>query len=254
MIPLFKTLVTLISMGLLLHSGTAVHADPIRVAVDSAYPPYMYGSRPAKGLYPEIIREAFSLTGLTAEVTGYPWKRALSLGRSGQTAVGGIYQNLERLNRYDYSDPLYLETLVVCVKKGDAFDFKGVVDLEGKRVGINRGWSYGEVIDSARRAGLFLAEEATGDQANLKKLILGRLDCIIADKLSLLLILQRNDWGHQVEILSHPATVNSAYLVMAKKTNQTHLIEAFNRGLAVMRANGSYGRLVDRFIRRAAAD
>jgi polar amino acid transport system substrate-binding protein len=135
----------------------------------------MFGTRPARGLYPEIIREAFALAGLTAEVNGYPWKRALSLGRSGKAFVGGIYQNLERLKIFEYSDPLYLETLVVCVKKGQAFDFNGVVDLKGKRVGINRGWSYGEVIDSARRAGLFQVEEATGDQANLKKLILGRL-------------------------------------------------------------------------------
>ena len=252
MIRLFKTLLILI--GLLLQTAAATCAEPIQVAVDSAYPPYMYGTRPARGLYPEIIREAFSLAGLTAEVTGYPWKRALSLGRSGDAAVGGIYQNLERLTRYDYSDPLYLETLVVCVRKGHAFEFKGVVDLTGKRVGINRGWSYGEVVDSARRAGLFEAEEATGDQANLKKLLLGRLDCIIADELSLLRIIEREGWGDQVEMLSHPATVNSAYLAVAKKTDQTNIIEAFNRGLALMKANGSYSSLVNRFIRRAAAD
>jgi polar amino acid transport system substrate-binding protein len=48
-----------------------------------------------------------------------------------------------------------------------------VVDLKGKRVGINRGVSYGEVFDSARRAGLFETEEVTDNQANLKKLIMG---------------------------------------------------------------------------------
>ena len=49
-------------------------------------------------------------------------------------------------------------------------------DLKGKRVGIYRGVSCGEVFDSARRASLFEAEEATDDQANLKKLIMGRLE------------------------------------------------------------------------------
>jgi len=36
--------------------------------------------------------------------------------------------------------------------------------------------SYGEVFDSACRAGLFEAEEVTDNQANLKKLMMGRLD------------------------------------------------------------------------------
>lgn len=51
-----------------------------------------------------------------------------------------------------------------------------MVELKGKRVGINRGVSYGEVFDSACRAGLFEAEEVTDNQANLKKLMMGRLD------------------------------------------------------------------------------
>ena len=51
-----------------------------------------------------------------------------------------------------------------------------MVELKGKRVGINRGVSYGEVFDGARRAGLFEAEAVTDNRANLKKLIMGRLD------------------------------------------------------------------------------
>ena len=48
-----------------------------------------------------------------------------------------------------------------------------MVDLTGKRIGINRGWRYGEVFDSARQAGLFVAEEAADNQANLEKFIQG---------------------------------------------------------------------------------
>ena len=51
-----------------------------------------------------------------------------------------------------------------------------MVELKWKRVGINRGVRYGSVFDSAHRAGLFEAEEVTDNQANLKKLIRGRLD------------------------------------------------------------------------------
>jgi len=229
--------------------GLAAASDePLLVAVDASYPPYMFGAHPAKGLYPEIIRTAFALSGMTVTVDGYPWKRALLLGRSGQAAVGGIYLNLERQAIFDFSDPFYLETLVVCVRKGQRFPFSGVVDLQGKRVGVNRGWSYGEAFDSARKEGLFQAEEATGNQANVKKLLLGRLDCIIADELSLLRILRRMNWLDAVETLDHPATVNSVYVVIAKQNNQSRILESFNQGLAAMKANGSYQRVVSRYL------
>lgn len=234
--------------------AAAASDQAVNVAVDAAYPPYMFGKTPAQGLYPEIIRAAFSVSGIRVTVTGYPWKRALGLGREGKAAVGGIYQNLTRMAVYDYSDPIYRETLRVCVKTGHAFPFKGVVDLSGKRVGINRGWSYGEVFDSARRSGLFVAEEATDNQANLTKLILGRVDCVIVDELSLLQIVKRMGWTDQVETLDLPAVVNSVHLVFAKHSAKTDLLERFNQGLVRIKENGTYARIVNRMIDEIQTD
>lgn len=228
--------------------------EAVRVAVDAAYPPYMYGTAPAKGLYPEIIRTAFSLSGIPVAVSGYPRKRALILGREGKVAIGGIYQNLERMALFDYSDPIYRETLRVCVKAGHGFPFNGVVDLTGKRIGINRGWSYGEVFDSARQACLFVADEATDNLANLKKLMLGRVDCIIVDELSLSQILYQMGLRDEVDMLDVPATVNSVHLVFAKHTQQTHVLDRFNQGLVKMKANGTYSRILDTFIHGTNAD
>jgi len=222
--------------------------NPVRVAVDAAYPPYMYGTEPAKGLYADIIRMAFSLSGRPVTVAGYPWKRVLELGRQGEVAIGGIYQNPSRMAVFDYSMPFYLETLKVCVKAGHGFAFRGMVDLNGKRVGINRGWSYGEVFDSARREGVFIAEEAADNQANLRKLILGRVDCIIIDEISLQQIVKRENWENEVDTLAFPAAVNSVHLVVAKHLQQIRLLDRFNQGLAEMKANGSYTRLIDRYL------
>jgi polar amino acid transport system substrate-binding protein len=249
----FNGLATLFLLGFFCAGVSPAADSPVPIAVDAAYPPYMFGTGSAKGLYPEIIRKAFSLSGVPVEVVGYPWKRALRLGQSGQAAVGGIYQNVKRQRIFVFSDPFYLETLVVCVKKGQRFPFRGIVDLEGKRVGINRGWSYGEAFDSARRKGLFHTEEATGNQANLKKLILGRLDCVVADEFSLLQILRQMDWMDEVETLDPPVAVNSVYLVVAKTCNLVPIIEQFNQGLVEMKTNGSYKGLVDRHLFEAEA-
>jgi polar amino acid transport system substrate-binding protein len=208
----------------------------------------MYGTTPARGFYAEIIRQAFSRVGIAVTVTGYPWKRALELGRNGAVAIGGIYQNPTRMTQFDYSLPFHLETLRVCIKAGHGFVFRGVVDLAGKRVGINRGWSYGEVFDSARREGVFTSEEASDNMANLKKLELERVDCIIIDEISLRQIVSREKWQKDLEILDFPAAVNSVHLVFAKQARQTPVIDRFNQGLLELKANGTYARLVDQYL------
>lgn len=251
----FKTLINAVTgLTLLILLATPpllAQTTPIAIAVDSAYPPYMYGTTPAKGIYPEIIRAAFQEYGIPVAVIGYPWKRALTMGKEGKVAVGGIYQNLERLKIFDFSDPLFTETLVVCVKKGRRFTFRGMIDLKGKRVGINRGWSYGEVFDTARRSGLLTADETADNLANLKKLLMDRVDCIIAETVSLHRILNQKGWRDQIDVLDPPAAVNSAYLVFAKHARQSHLLETFNLGLFQIRENGTYHRIMDTFFQGA---
>jgi polar amino acid transport system substrate-binding protein len=235
-------------------SPVPAQRPPIIVAVDVAYPPYMFGTAPANGIYPEIIRAAFQQCGLPVKVIGYPWKRALELGREGKVAIGGIYQNLKRMENFDYSDPLFTETLVICVKKGRRFPFRGVIDLKGKRVGVNRGWSYGEVFDNARGSGLFKAEEATDNQANLKKLLADRVDCMIADALSLVRILKQKGWEDKFEMLDPPAAINSTHLVFVKHMHQLQVLELFNQGLVRIKENGTYNRIIDTFIHGDEAD
>ena len=248
-------LIILLAVPVLLWQSPVPAQDtPILVVTDAAYPPCMFGTASAKGRYPEIIKTAFSLSGIPVKTTGYPWKRALCLGREGKVAIGGVYQNLSRMALFDYSGPIYRETLRACVKTGQGFPFSGVVDLSGKRVGLNRGWSYGEVFYSARRAGLFEAEEATDNLANLKKLMLGRLDCIIAEELSLSQILYQMGWRDELETLDLPAAVNSVHLVFAKHTQQTHVLDKFNQGLVKMKANGTDSRILDKIIHGANAD
>ena len=250
----FAVILLLAALAVTGVGAVPAQVTPVKIVVDSAYPPYMYGTTPAKGLYPEIIRAAFRQTGTAVEVVGFPWKRALTLGQEGKAGIGGIYQNLERLQTYDYSEPLFTETLLVCVRKGGRFRYRGVVDLAGRRVGVNRGWSYGEVFDSARRTGLIQVEEAADNEANLKKLLSKRVDCIVADELSLLQILNRKGWHDQIETLDLPAAVNSTHLAFAKHAQKAPVLALFDRGLMAIKANGTYARILDAFMHGVEAD
>jgi len=220
------------------------------VAVDNAYPPYMHGkSKHVEGLYPLMIKTIFSHASIDVEVKGYPWKRALKLGERREAAIGGAYKNKQRLKMYDYTDAFYEEKLMIYVKKGHEFPFANLSDLQGKKVGINPGWSYGEEFDNARKNSLFRTYEAKDNLTNLKKLIQGKIDCVIADKLSAATVLLNANLKGHVVALPVPASQNKAYVIFSKSLNSTDNIKKFNLALNNMKEDGSYQILIDGFFK-----
>jgi len=220
------------------------------VAVDDSYYPYMYGSENnAKGLYVQQIAAIFLRLGMEVEFTALAWKRALQKGDKGAAAVGGIYKNINREQVFDFSQPIFEEELVVFVRKDSAFPFSTLADLKDHKVGLVYGWSYGSTIDKARKEDIFAVEESNNNAVNFKKLIRGRVDCIIVDRIAGAVLIKEMQLGNKVEMLSVPASINQTYLVFAKSYNQRILMARLNNALARMQKDGSYKRLVRDFFK-----
>jgi polar amino acid transport system substrate-binding protein len=164
---------------------TPTKTSDLIIAVDSGNAPFMYEKdNQAAGLYPLLIQDAFKRMSVAATVEAYPWKRALAMGESGEVGIGGIYKTETRLKIYDYSAPLFSEKLLIYVKKGNGFEFNSVNDLEGRTLGVMSGWSYGDTFDQAKAQGLFKVQEVSTDAANFEKLLLGRVDGVVAIELT----------------------------------------------------------------------
>lgn len=221
-------------------------AETLDVFVDAANPPFMYATtgQRAAGIYPALISEAFSRAGVIARVHAVPWKRALSELDAGRGAVGGIYKNTLRLQKYDYSDEVYVERLQAVVLKGTADSFGGIPSLAGKRVGVLRGWSYGDVFDQARAAGMFKVEEVDSDAQNLFKLKADRIDIMIANREGAEVTIAVSDSPDLFVILEPPLLANPTYIAFPKHLNRLETIAAFNKGLASMKADGSWDKIV----------
>lgn len=221
----------------------------IVVVVDRNYPPYSYGTvKKAEGLYARLIEDVFGRMGMKVEVRALPWKQALKEGEEGKAAVGGIYKNRARLKIYDYSEPLFEERLAVYVKKGKAFNFSRLPDLKGKIIGLNSAWSYGDAFDAARKKYHFTVKEATSNSQNFRKLIAGKIDCLVADQIAASQIISKDNLTNQVEKLDKPAAINDAYLAFSKGLKKKGLLEKFNGTLEEMKKDGSYRKVVRDFI------
>ncbi len=224
--------------------------EAVLITVDNANPPFMFQEKgEAQGLYPSLIQAVFQRLGSQAAINAYPWKRALAMGETAKAGIGGIYKNSERLKIFDYSDPIYVEKLLLYIRKGKNIEFQALTDLKGKNIGIIRGWSYGNEFDQARRAGLFTVEEVGNDDANFKKLLLDRVAGVIAIDLAAARLIQQNNYQTKIEALSRPVAVNETYLVFAKISQKTDLLVRFNTALAEMKRDGSYERIVTSFMK-----
>lgn len=234
--------------GLVLGLGTfSLCAEPL-IAIDNANPPFMYQEAgQAKGLYPQLLQAVFKRAGIAVEVRAMPWKRALRMGESAEAGIGGIYKTAARLEIFDYSQPIFEEKLIIYARKGAALHFDEISDLYGKRVGVIRGWSYTEALDEAIKNRRIEVTENSSDEANFKMLASGRLDMVIAIELAGQRIIQQLQLGN-MQALEPPLSINSTYLVFAKKAEQQALLQRFDQSLQEMREDGSLDKLVQQAI------
>lgn len=225
-------------------AGPAAGPAPLVITVDDNNPPFMYSRHgQASGVYPAILRIAFARLGVPMTLEARPWARALSGLDRGLTAVGGIYKTEARAQRFDFSDPLLTENIAVFVRHPQGYPFSGMADLAGKTVGTVRGWSYGDAFDSARRRGLFVAEDTRSDAQNFQKLASGRLDAVLAIEEAGTAILQTLPAGATLGALKPYLASNPAHLAFPKGSS-TDLLPRLNKVIADMRKDGELDRLL----------
>ena len=219
-------------------------AEPVVIVFDAENPPFMFNrDGHASGIYPAIVSAAMDRAGISVRLEIRPWKRALLEVDEGKSGIGGIYQNEDRMQKYDFSDPIMTENIAVYFNTAKPVVFHAVPDLYGKTIGVIRGWSYGSAFDIARQNGLVKVEEVSGDHSNFMKLADGRVDAILSIEESGRAILATGRFGKIGQSRPYLAS-NKAYLAFAKSAQRKDVLAGFNKALATMRHDGSFERIV----------
>ncbi|KAB8059413.1 transporter substrate-binding domain-containing protein [Janthinobacterium sp. FT14W] len=173
----------------LLGAWPAALAAPQTVILygDDDYAPYSYVENGVfKGMYIDILRQAASaMPAYRLELQPRPWKRGLDALEKGQ--VFGLFppgRKTERPYVQPYSTVLYRESVVLfchdAVMRTPRTRFPA--DFAGLTIGVNTGFLLSEKLMAPARQGLLHLEAAKGNEANLKKLALRRIDCYASDR------------------------------------------------------------------------
>ncbi len=237
--PIAK-LLALFSIVLSVHASAA---ESININVDSENPPFMYAAgNKAAGLYPDLIAAILQTSGQPAQINAKPWARCIAEIDEAIAGVGGIYKNAKRLKSYDFSEPIFVEKMALYFNKTKPLNFTGVADLIGKKVGVIRGWSYGDEFDLAVKDGKISVHEVKSDNQNFQKLVAGRVDAILAIEeagAAQLKDAQFAGIGKSAKYLFE----NPTFLAFNKNARQTELLAKFNKAIMTMKESGKLDKI-----------
>jgi polar amino acid transport system substrate-binding protein len=134
-----------------------------------------------------------------------------------------------------------MEKLVVYFNADRPIPFSRVEDLKGRRIGVLRGWSYGDAFDNLRNNGEFIVEEVSSDDQNFHKLESKRLDVVIVISESGSVLAPRYP-----NIEAAPACLirNPTFLAFSKSSARTDLLKRFDVALKEMQKSGEARELV----------
>ena len=236
---------SLVLLVLAVHTPAAHANDDSLIVAIEPWAPFASPDLPRNGFLSALTQAALEAAGLDSRIEFMPWARALLEVRQGDRQVlMGAYYTEERAKVYWYSEPVY-ETRVglIGLDTLDIATFESLRDLTGYTIGVGRGFANSKAFDAAE----FLEKEIVKDQVlNLRKLYSGRVDMITGsfDRIPFTAIEQDRDTERLV-YLEPPLKTHTIHVGISRALdNGEEIRDAFDRGLAEIRANGTYERIL----------
>lgn len=247
--------------------ATSAFADqPARQLRGGWYPwdPYQYeethaGVQELTGLDIQLVPPLLEREGYDVTLDKLDWSRHLEDIRNGTRDFAmGAYRSPDREEFAWFSLPYRTETDVLTIMRGknSGLPVSSTANLVAEfsrrkfRLGVVRGNYYGPDVSRflADPANADLISYADNEQANLSRLVEGKIDGFICDRLAAATM----EWraGLQGRIVEHPLPVFTAdiHVMFSKKTCSEEMVASFNKSLGAMKDSGAYNLAIRHYI------
>jgi polar amino acid transport system substrate-binding protein len=220
----------------------------VLIAAADPWPPFADDKNPTDGVSLEIIRAAFETQDYEVTMMFVPWARALNGVRVGDyDLLPTTWKSNERMEYLHFSDP-YLQNSIKFIKRvEDPFEYKDLSSLAGKTIGTIRGYSYSEDFVTATH---FTKEEVNDFFTNIQKMLRDRIDLTVEDEIvAFSIIKEKNaDFLSEITFLNPPLTVENLYITVGlAHPRHEEIINAFNKGLKIIKENGVYAEILSQY-------
>lgn len=197
----------------------------------------------------ELFKRIMESQGYSVEIRFYPWARAYELGKAG--LVDAVWPSIhlkERETWFRFGQPVLNTNYVLIKRRNLPVVYGGLEDAKPYTIGTLRGGITGSPLDGAAPG--YHVEPGNTFEQNLLKLDAGRIDFMTSERYNgaYLLNTEFPELNRSVEMQLPPISTIGFYLMFSSNaTDVQEKMEAFEKGLSVMRSNGELARLLERY-------
>jgi len=209
-------------------------AETISLATTN-WPPYISKNMKNYGPVAEIIRKAFSVSGVEVKFIFAPWARSLNSAEKGlYDGIMPEYYDKDRLDNFYFSDPFFSSKVGLFKHDDLKFKFTGnYKELRNYSIAIVRGYVNTEQIDNSKELKKVVILD---DVSSLKMLSKRRVDFSFMDKYVGYYLLSKNRAIKNLTFMRPPLEEKRLYVAFSKKSKRAkYFLKYFNHGLKVIR-------------------
>ena len=202
-------------------------------------PPFNFikNGKPA-GLVVDLAEALAKRMHNPVEIRLMDWTEAQRLVLADQAdALLQINSNTERLKIYDFSEPLLTSEFTIFTSS-ERVDIATLDDLRGLKVGVEKN---GLPINLLRKNPQIIVEIIPDFVQGFRMLNMGAVDAVVADRWVGSFVLATNNI-HNVKLIK--GSIIRSYSAIAVKKGNTLLLQEINSGLADIRRDGTFDRII----------
>jgi len=213
--------------------------------------PYIGRQMKNQGYLAVLVRQAFELSDIDVEIQFHQWSRVIGLAKKGR--VDGYFPEYYAHSITSYarfSDPIPAGPLGLFSRNELKIKFTTLEDLRGYRIGIVKGYVNSREFD---RTNFLDKHPVKDDLSNLRLLLAGRVDLMVADKYVGFHLLKRHMAKKMADIKFLPTILEQKdiFVCISTKGHRAHIfLDTFNKGLRQMKTDGTLDILLPNFDNR----
>lgn len=224
----------------------SAHAENVTVVGDQFNHLYERNANGApSGLGVDVLHAIAKITGDTIDFQFVPFARAQAMVEFGKADIlVSIYKTPEREKRFDFSAyPYYQDQMTFYMRTGSSLRWTGDFNsLKGKRVGVIRGWHYGEKFQNARSTLTIATLDNLAD--GVKLLRRGFIDVLAANQRNMGTFLEPDQTGQTIEAMEPMIDLLPGYLAFRKGEEGSKLRDKFNHALKTLIDSGELSKML----------
>lgn len=216
--------------------------ETLVMATNAEFPPYEYWeNQKIVGIDAEFAEAIAEKLGMELKIEDMAFDSIIMAVKSGKADIGvaGMTVDETRLKQVDFSDTYYTGRQVIIVTEDS--EIAAPADLAGKKIGVQQGTT-GDIFTTDEFGDECINRFNKGMEA-VQALSQGKIDAVVIDDQP------AKTFVGQVEGLKILETeyVEEDYAMAVKKGN-TELLEKVNKAIEELKADGTFDKIVDKYI------